>query len=199
MWLCNKEADEQSACMTNALTHVGRQHNNTPGTVYLHCHMLGKDSYILLHQLWFENANSSSSNVLLSYNLFQTGVHFSYTYKSSSLIVMEVDLGLDVSCLFSWVEERLGEVDTEVQIVGTPSPLPPASAPSSLWWVQIADLGALAAQTEAWPVSAGSAVARGIAATSHQLPHAASPGHAVRHTSRWDGVGKRRLAEPWQT
>jgi hypothetical protein len=119
------------------------------------------------------------------------------TYKSSCFVVVEIDSRLDIPCLFSWVEKWLGEVDTEVQVVRTTSPLPSAS--SSLLWGHVEALGAFAAQAEPRPMPIGNTVARRIAPASHQLPHAACPGHAMRHAGRWNCVGKSRLAIPWQT
>lgn len=122
-----------------------------------------------------------------------------FTYKSPCLVVMEVDLRLDVSCPFSWVEKWFGEVDTEIQVVGATSPLPSASTPSSLLWGHVETPGALAAQAEPLPVPSRRPITRGIAPTSDQLPHAASSSNAVRHPSRRDGVGKGGFTVPWQT
>lgn len=103
---------------------------------------------------------------------------------------MKVDLGLDVSCLFSRVEEGLREIDAIVQIVGAPPPFPPAGTPSSLLWARVSGLGVLIAAE-----SASGPVPPGVTPASHQLAHTAGPSHAVRYASRRDGVSERRLAE----
>lgn len=130
------------------------------------------------------------------------------SHHSSGMIVVQIDLGLNITRFFATVQEELGVLHTEVHVVGTAAPFPATGDLGALVFLlllrrenlvclQVLEkLLLLLIQRLAEVLVEGFPIDGRIAAAGHQTALAAGPGHTVGHPGGRNGKGECALPVP---